>query len=361
MINILILIFCALIFIYLSLFLYKKFLVNNKKSSSQYMLRILEKYSAYLIVILISFVFIDMFVYKILGHGYPTSYNQEDIQRAPSPYDMFAGKQNYVDHNSDGFRGNEFKEKYPEKISIAFFGGSTGYNGDPPIIDIIKQNLEASHIETETFNFSSVSSNHNQHLHRLLKFSNYKYDFVLFYGGFNETLQTMFYDPRPGYPYNFWIRDELSPMRFLLLKYFSIPSEIDKKTGLISNISKIRKNENYGSNEWIDRVINNYVGTLLTSKNLTEKFINPNKCKKTSFFAIYQPISKTRINDKLSFKLIDETIKKIRDFEFIYDFSNLYQEKFFSDLTHVNQKAKEIMARSITDLINKKYKDFCLN
>ena len=29
MINILILIFCALIFIYLSLFLYKKFLVNN--------------------------------------------------------------------------------------------------------------------------------------------------------------------------------------------------------------------------------------------------------------------------------------------------------------------------------------------
>ena len=216
MINILILIFCALIFIYLSLFLYKKFLVNNKKSSSQYMLRILEKYSAYLIVILISFVFIDMFVYKILGHGYPTSYNQEDIQRAPSPYDMFAGKQNYVDHNSDGFRGNEFKEKYPEKISIAFFGGSTGYNGDPPIIDIIKQNLEASHIETETFNFSSVSSNHNQHLHRLLKFSNYKYDFVLFYGGFNETLQTMFYDPRPGYPYNFWIRDELSPIRFLL-------------------------------------------------------------------------------------------------------------------------------------------------
>lgn len=54
-----------------------------------------------------------MFVYKILGHGYPASYNQEDIQRAPSPYDMFAGKQNYVDHNSDGFRGNEFKEKYP--------------------------------------------------------------------------------------------------------------------------------------------------------------------------------------------------------------------------------------------------------
>ena len=54
-------------------------------------------------------------------------------------------------------------------------------------------------------------------------------------------------------------------------------------------------------------------------------------------------------------------MKKIRDFEFIYDFSNLYQEKFFSDLTHVNQKAKEIMAKSIADLINKKYKDFCLN
>ena len=68
MVNILILIFCALIFIYLSLFLYKKFLVNNKKSSSQYILRILEKYSAYLIVILISYMYIAFIITDVIDY-----------------------------------------------------------------------------------------------------------------------------------------------------------------------------------------------------------------------------------------------------------------------------------------------------
>ena len=45
----------------------------------------------------------------------------------------------------------------------------------------------------KTFNFSSVSSNHNQHLHRLLKYTDLNFDLVIFYGGFNETIQTYLY------------------------------------------------------------------------------------------------------------------------------------------------------------------------
>ena len=171
----------------------------------------------------------------------------------------------------------------------------------------------------------------------------------------------MFYDPRPGYPYNYWIRGELSPIRYLLLRYFSIISEIEKMTGKISKIDKIKKKVNYGTDQWVDKVTDNYIDTLLTSKNLTESFINSSKCKKTNFFAIYQPISKKRIGDELTLKLVNQTINKINNYDFIYDFSNLYEEKYFSDLAHVNQEAKEIMAKSIVDLIKKKYKDFCLN
>ena len=36
-------------------------------------------------------------------------------------------------------------------------------------------------------------SNHNQHLHRLVKFSEFKFDVVIFYGG-NELLNNYYYD-----------------------------------------------------------------------------------------------------------------------------------------------------------------------
>ena len=55
------------------------------------------------------------------------------------------------------------------------------------------------------YNFGSVSSNHSQHVHRLIEFSDrYSFDLVIFYGGGNETFQYANYDPRPGYPYIFF-------------------------------------------------------------------------------------------------------------------------------------------------------------
>ena len=50
-------------------------------------------------------------------------------------------------------------------------------------------NLKKQGVENIVYNFSSNSSNHNQHIHRLIKFLNYKYDAVIFYGGNNETIQ----------------------------------------------------------------------------------------------------------------------------------------------------------------------------
>ena len=85
----------------------------------------------YIISSLILFIFLDFYVYKMLGHGFPSSLSQEKFERYPSPYDMFAGKPFYKDHNKYGFRGEEFKNNDSETIQIAFFGGSTGYNGDP--------------------------------------------------------------------------------------------------------------------------------------------------------------------------------------------------------------------------------------
>ena len=304
-------------------------------------------------------IFFDFYIFKLFGHGFPSSISEEKLERAPSPFDMFSGKDFYNDHNSIGFRGKEFTNSNKETFQIAFFGGSTGYNGNPPIIELVHKNLNNLDIKNRVFNFSSVSSNHNQHLHRLLKHSYLKFDLVIFYGGFNETLQTFLYDPRPGYPFNFFIRNELSPFKYLLLKHSSILAEYEKKTGNISGVSKIKENINFQSNDWLNLLLKNYSKTLIDSKNLSEKFINSNKCSRTKFLAFYQPISLNRSNE-YSKKIITETKKFISDNDVIIDISEIIDENEFTDSVHVSQNAKEIIAKNISSYIVKNNFNKCI-
>ena len=297
-------------------------------------------------------IFFDFYIFKLFGHGFPSSISEEKLERAPTPFDMFSGKDFYNDHNSIGFRGKEFTNSNKETFQIAFFGGSTGYNGNPPIIELVHKNLNNLDIKNKVFNFSSVSSNHNQHLHRLLKHSYLKFDLVIFYGGFNETLQTFLYDPRPGYPFNFFIRNELSSLKYLLLKHSSILAEYEKKTGNISGVSKIKENIDFQSNDWLNLLLKNYSKTLIDTKNLSEKFINSNKCLSTKFLAFYQPISLNRSNE-YSKKIITETKKFISDKDLIIDISEIIDENEFTDSVHVSQNAKEIIAKKITNHIIK--------
>ena len=42
----------------------------------------------------------------------------------------------------------------------------------------------------------------------------------------------LFYDPRPGYPFNYWVRNELNKIKYTLLKYSAIYAEYEKQTGV---------------------------------------------------------------------------------------------------------------------------------
>ena len=126
---------------------------------------------------------------------------------------------------------------------------------------------------------------------RLIKYSNFNFDIVIFYGGFNETLQTYFYDPRPSYPFNFWIRNELSNIKYFLLKHSSIISEYEFYTDNFTGKKKIKKDINFGSDEWLAELIKNYYLSLTKAKKISENLLNKNACNNTKFFAFYQPIS----------------------------------------------------------------------
>jgi len=342
--NVYLLILISVLFIgivnyYLHLFSKKKGISNNFKNLLVYFLSSL-----------IIFVFLDFYVFKLFGHGFPSSISEQKFERSPSPYDSFAGKPFYKDHNSLGFRGIEFKNDDNNTLQIAFFGGSTGYNGEPPIINLIEKKLNKKNIKNKTFNFSSVSSNHNQHVHRLVKYSDLNFDIIIFYGGFNETLQTYLYDPRPGYPFNFWIRNELNELKYLLLKYSAIYAEYEKQTGNVSNIQKIKKDLNFKSDEWLSDLINNYYVTLSKAKKISENAINSNFCKKTKFFGFYQPISKNR-SDDFSKKIIKTTKNFFIDKKILIDISGILDENDFTDSIHITQSSKNIIAEEIFNYI----------
>ena len=290
--------------------------------------------------------FLDFYVLKLFGHGYPASVIQEKYQRAPSPYDIFSGAPYYKDHNSLGFRGNEFKNNKENIIQIAFFGGSTGYNGNPPIIKIVENLIAKKNIKVETYNFSSVSSNHNQHIHRLIKYSDLNFDIVIFYGGFNETLQTYFYDPRPSYPFNFWVRNELDNYKYFLLKHSSIISEYEFYTNNFSGMKKIKQDIDFKSDKWVTSLIKNYFLTLTKAQKISENILKKNACNKTKFFAFYQPIS-TKDSEKFTKKIIRETKSFFKNKDILIDFSQLINDSDFIDLVHIKQSAKKVIGNEI--------------
>lgn len=313
----------------------------------------------YGLFLLFIIVLADVYIFKkIMNLGYETHFNQENYQRYPAPYIEFTGKPNESGHNELGFKGSVFSKEEVEDTSIlkiAFFGGSTGYHGNPPIAELIKQKLtDDLKIKVAVMNYSVVSSNHRQHIHIMTEHLNkFRPDLVIFYGGYNETLQTGFYDPRPGYPYNFFYRGELSPLRKLMLEKSALAGEFDKKTSKISKLKALKDKHKPFTKAWNDRIIYTYFETLEIASKLTKTFST--KKYDADFFAFYQPYQVLE-----SFMEQHKTIKQEHQVvDYFYDYSEIYDahiDSAYTDIVHVNQFAREIMAEKITNEIITKLK-----
>ncbi len=317
-------------------------------------LKIIPKF----LILILLFLSID-YLSKYAGFGY--GHDKSDYHRYIFPYDWIRGKPNVLDHNKFGFRGKitPDTERGKNKIVIGLFGGSTGYSGDPTILQSVSNNLKKNGYSNIAINFSSVSSNHNQHLHRLLEFSEYKYDFIIFYGGANETTMHLYYDPRPGYPYNFYMFENLLSPVFYLTKYSNIMGELDKQFKITFNFKSPRKlgenlqNPNDLNDEdfktWSDKVKINYFTTLNKAKQVTENIIKPNKCNKTSFLSFFQPINVS--NEKTKF-LVDNVLKDLNKNN-VKNLFYLKDQLTFKDIVHVDQSSKNLISNKISsEIIN---------
>jgi len=281
----------------------------------------------------------------------PEHYDKQDYQRQAAPYIEFKGAPGKLDHDRHGYRWVPDTAE-PGALKIAFFGGSTGYNGDPPIASLIEARLNASGTRAQIGNFSVVSSNHRQHLHNIIESrSLFQPDLVIFYGGYNETLQSAYYDPRPGFPYNYYYRNETSPLKQLLIRYsptFYMLDELLTKQGIggLTSLAELRKKENPFSERWNRAIIEKYFDTMNLARRITGSF-DSQHCPKPVFLFFYQPYQVTDVFMQ-AHNRIRETIS---EYSFGYDLSDIFEKgnmDVYTDIVHVTQAGREVIAEAIT-------------
>ncbi len=302
----------------------------------------------YFLFLISVFVVADVFLLrKILGFGYPRNY-----ERYPAPYVMFVGWPGSKPNNAHGFWGKDLDEAKEGDLKVAFFGGSTGYMGDPPIPVVVENRLqEMVNVPVFVANFSVISSNHRQHLHMLVEYLlKRKIDVVIFYGGYNETVQHAYYDPRPGYPFNFFFQEEASPWIKILLEYSALAGEIDRKyRGVISGLSEMREHYHPFSTEWNDQIVDTYFETLALAHKIVST-IDSDYLGKAVMLAVYQPYQVPE--EFLSSHHIIR--RRMAELSYGYDLSNLYDplgKDVYTDIVHVSQKANDLMGETIAKII----------
>ena len=289
--------------------------------------------------------------------------DQEYIHRHPHPYVGFTGEPNKGEsphkHNQFGFLGPELNQAKSDDFTIAFFGGSTGYRGNPNLPIMIEENLIKNNFNKGNVfisNFSAESSNHNQHLHMLIEFVlKSKVDLVIFYGGWNETVAQAAYDPRPGYPINFfYIHDEPHWKKILI--------ENSRLFGMLQHkiVNKKKFNEIVYSEKWNRDIVNNYFETLNKAR-LVVNILEPNIKERTDFFALYQPFDLSKTEEIMPIHAIIKD--KSKSLSWLYDINDILLEieNSYIDAIHVEKHAREIIAEVISELIIKSYSKYSID
>lgn len=112
--------------------------------------------------------------------------------------------------NAEGFRieGDIPDPKPADELRVFVVGGSTVVLGAPlenTIPGVIESHLRANGLpQARVYNFGVISFVSGQELSLLVhRLTDLKPDLVIAYDGGNDLLSPWYYDPRPGYPFNF--------------------------------------------------------------------------------------------------------------------------------------------------------------
>lgn len=324
--------------------------------------RRIKNFFIFLLVTVIIWIVIDQTIMQQLKATFtPGHLNKGDILRYASPYIEFKGKPNALDHDEFGYlKRFDTKPKSADPLKIAFFGGSTGYLGNPNIAQIIEEDLERKTGRSVLVkNFSVVSSNHRQHLHNILESrSQFEPDIIVFYGGYNETGQTAYYDPRPNYPYSYFFRADTSPLIQWLLNQsptFFLIDFVGKRFRFwdFTGLDQLRKSEDVFSKAWSQKVVRAYFDTVALSKSVTEGFSSNHCGGSAQFIFFYQPYIVPNQLESVN----SEIISQLSSIKYGVDLSSIFDAKvknsYFEDIVHVTPEGNAILGQAVSTALLK--------
>lgn len=165
-----------------------------------------------------------------------------------------------------GFRNAQAPtpDKPAGEFRICVIGGSTvvlGSTREATICGRLQHHFhQAGLTHVRVFNFGAISSISGQELSLLVHtVHDLAPDCIVIYDGGNDLLQPYFYDPRPGYPFNFFIWE--AAVRALRVErangrvnFYNAPFELD--------VVKLRRESGFPSPEWRRAVRDRYVANL---------------------------------------------------------------------------------------------------
>ena len=315
--------------------------------------KIMKKIINYILYLFVFIIVLDFFIFRmIFGFGIPPldRYGYNNNFRQPMPYVNFAC-QGLLEGKTSYDKTKFFKTDKKDAIKVAFFGGSTGMPiSEEYFAERLSQLFNKKNVIVK--NFSCASLHHRHHLHMILEFlPKYNPDIVIFYGGANEGAQHILYDPRPGYPYNFYYRGETSTLRKFLIEYSAIFSTIEDRYGTITNYRNLNEEYKPGSEEWSKDIVYKYFETLELAKNITET-LNSNNYGHTKFIAFYQPYKEDEVPEiKFVHKMITDGIKEK---DYIFDIHSAYDkfdDSIWDDFCHVGYDENSEPNKHIVDVM----------
>lgn len=305
------------------------------------------------------------------------------VTREPAPYMMFKGRPGADIGDGErlnplGYRGPmPALPKPPGELRVLVLGGSTVFNGFPPLPALIEAELHARGLpQARVYNLGVVSANSGMDLARLVfEGADMQPDFTLFYNGANDLIHPHYGDPRPGYPFNF-VTYEKNPLysrnvdNFTALFFAGYVSSLVRHvyqsfhayfSEKVLRMNELRAENGWLGPEWMERIANIYVGNCRKARDVCAGL-------GSGFAAVFQPMLyyKTPLSPEEAEALVVYAYPqaeelRARIFEAarrqrlpLVDASGFYAGwpmGVFTDMVHTTQQAKPDMARFLADQI----------
>ena len=240
------------------------------------------------------------FAAEIFLQSRPRSIGDDNDHRVAYPYIEFKGSFQSGKHNELGYGGKvPEQEKKQGEYRIIFLGGSTVRFGQPAIPALVEQLFHAEGFEeVQVFNFGVSGSNTGMELARLVfEVPAYQPDMIVSYSGGNDINLPMYADPRPGYPFNFMVK-EYSPLLdrdYPLAALTAYGSHLFRLLGYdyfmrkFTRVEELRRSTGWKTQPWREQIAEAYVHNVETSARIAHAF-------DSAFVAFLQPSLLTKKN-----------------------------------------------------------------